>query len=291
MKNLDCYESNDSKRHKIKTNLILCLPITVEECDKIMNGVNIVEKKPKKKMSSREIHKVITSNNTKTKLNFSIEDEKNKLYKSFSTEKSQISKINIKKKAWVHATDKRCWWCTYKFDSTPCAIPMSYNQNNEYTLYGCFCSFNCTKSYILNCNLDKQTEKISLLQQMFFEIYESNEIIIPAPPKEILMDYGGQYTIQEFREMSGNQKIIYRISIPPFNSIEPYIEKRNIYDSIDKFNKKTFCELLNENPEKYKINISNTNAITNKTKSSIKDNNINNNFMNFFLKDKKNVEV
>ena len=53
------------------------------------------------------------------------------------------------KKEWPLKTDVFCGWCIHPFNNIPCAIPEKY-KNGKFYLYGCFCSFNCSASFIFD---------------------------------------------------------------------------------------------------------------------------------------------
>ena len=142
-----------------------------------------------------------------------------------------LRRINVKKNNWPRATNVRCWWCTYPFDGTPCSIPYKYD-DDEFSVFGCFCSFECAMAYIVNVVKDKKWEKAGFLHMMYRAIHGKDDMINPAPPKEVLVDYGGKLTIEKYRERSCNKIISYDIVIPPIVSLRPQIEERNVQGSI-----------------------------------------------------------
>lgn len=142
----------------------------------------------------------------------------------------------LKKNNWPRATDIRCWWCTYQFDGTPCSVPYKYD-GEEFYVYGCFCSFECSMAHIVENVKDKKWEKAALLNLMFKIIHGKDSPIESAPPKEILIDYGGKMTIEMYRKRSCAKMISYDIVIPPIVSLQPQIEERNIMDSINQMDR------------------------------------------------------
>lgn len=135
------------------------------------------------------------------------------------------------KERWPKRTDIKCWWCTYNFDNVPCCIPHKY-ENGNFRVYGNFCSFNCAMAYILQFIEDKKWEKISLLNLLHKEIYNTWGDITPAPKKEVLNTYGGKIDIDEFRKT--NKRITYDLLIPPIFPIKSHVEIRNTGDSLEK---------------------------------------------------------
>ena len=119
----------------------------------------------------------------------------------------------------------KCWWCCYSFNNNPIYIPTDY-ENNEFKVYGNFCSFSCALSYNYYNNKDiEQSIKNESLIYTFYNKIENNSSEIKkikyAPPKELLIDFGGTLTIDEFR----NNQIIYNIIYPPMSITIPYLEK------------------------------------------------------------------
>ena len=47
----------------------------------------------------------------------------------------------------------KCLWCCHSFDNTPWGIPTKC-VNNEYHMFGIFCSPNCAASYIFDSKND-----------------------------------------------------------------------------------------------------------------------------------------
>ena len=185
-------------------------------------------------------------------------DKSNKIY----TNKLNLISYTTGKKIIINKTNIKCWWDTYSFTNLPCFLPEIYH-NNTYHIIGCFCSFNCALAYNLYYLKDSKIyHRKSLTYKLYREMYglSSNDIveIREAPPKYILMDFGGDMTIDTFRRsffMINKEYIVY---IPPIKPINICIEERNI-ENIDDDNdkeyvlrrtkpliKKTFCNFFNE---------------------------------------------
>lgn len=106
-----------------------------------------------------------------------------------------------------------------------CKVPESKNadytliQNNYYETDGIFCSFNCCMSYInKNSNNTLYSQSKHLLHQIFFTYFKKNMPIKPAPDWRLLKDYGGNLSIQEFRNTFNRieiQKIKQYINMRP----------------------------------------------------------------------------
>ena len=132
--------------------------------------------------------------------------------------------INHNKKEILNKKCK-CWWCCYSFNNDPVYIPTDY-EDNEFKVYGNFCSFPCALSYNYYNNRDiEQSIRNESLIYTFYNRVTNNgskiEKIKYAPPKELLIDFGGTLTIDEYR----NDKIIYNVIYPPMSITIPYLEK------------------------------------------------------------------
>ena len=138
---------------------------------------------------------------------------------------------------WKESTDSHCWWCSHSFDTVPVGLPNKYcPKQKKFYLYGCFCSFNCAHSYNLDIKDYKVWERYSLLNYIKKIIYKNvnntdNLIkpIISAPPKEVLKVYGGELSIEEYRNSS--------ISIPKeyYHLLPPMIPIFSVVEEIPKF--------------------------------------------------------
>ena len=226
--------------NKKKTdNLIAHIPLDEETIKKYINDENdeLLNKKNK-------IDIFFESNNNKKKNELLLLKEENKklkkqldqLKKENGIKDSKIFKLNYN---FYNETlnedinsetisEYACWWCCHKFDGLPIGIP-NKKLNNKYHTYGNFCSFNCAAAYTYNTKDWNISDKLSLLHQMYFCIYnlEDYETIKSAPPKETLKLFGGPLTIDEFRSTSNNYYKDFRLIVSPMTSIVPLIEENN----------------------------------------------------------------
>ena len=156
---------------------------------------------------------------------------------------------NIKKKSC-------CFWCTEPFDNPTIYIP-KYNSNNTYHVYGSFCSPECGASYLFNEKLDNTTkfERYYLLNNLYSNIYDFNKNIKPAPSPYYLLDkYYGNLTIEEYRRLFRNDKIMITVD-KPMTKIYPEIFEDNDEYPTQGIDKK------NTNNENYRLSRKNTNKI------------------------------
>lgn len=125
-------------------------------------------------------------------LNLSSEDEEFVIKKPISIKKSVVlyNKDNCKAK---------CFNCHYLFENSPFYLPFDYCQElDRYKVYGNFCSPNCVKSYCINSKHFQN--KLHIVGQFYRKLFGAKFRIKPAPSYLTLKDYGGQLTIEEFRE-------------------------------------------------------------------------------------------
>lgn len=141
----------------------------------------------------------------------------------------QYSYENVHKQ-WPIKTSYLCFWCCHKFDNRPHFIPKKY-EKDIFHVYGNFCSFNCALAFI-NAQKKQHSMDAELLHFLYRKIYNSNIEIKPAPPKEILIDFGGNVTIEEFRS-NFNNNLEYDIIYPPIISMISQISESTKLKSIN----------------------------------------------------------
>lgn len=115
-------------------------------------------------------------------------------------------------------SDKKtaCFWCTYDFSNPPIYIPKNIN-GNSYDVYGCFCSPECGCAFLMNENIDNSVkfERYYLLNNIYCKIYNYEKNIKPAPsPFYLLEKYMGTLTIQEYRKVLENERLLIVIDKP-----------------------------------------------------------------------------
>lgn len=117
-------------------------------------------------------------------------------------------------------TDILCWYCCHSFDTLPVPLPYSYkkvNGVNTYVINGNFCSFNCAKTYNLQCtksSVDKHNV-CTMLTSLQKSIFGCIKPIQKAQQRELLQAFGGVLTIEEFRNMSKNDHSTRKLQICP----------------------------------------------------------------------------
>lgn len=148
----------------------------------------------------------------------------------------------IENKKWLEKTDVCCWWCCHKFDTVPLGLPIYYNNvTNKFQVKGIFCSFACIVAY-------KNTikYKIKNIEYLIKYLYTKltgaklSDTIKVAPPRCSLNMFGGELTIEEFRNSFNENKIYKLVEYPMFVS-KDYIEEIDI-KNVKKVNQSVFKE-------------------------------------------------
>uniref|UniRef100_A0A6C0LTI1 MYM-type domain-containing protein n=1 Tax=viral metagenome TaxID=1070528 RepID=A0A6C0LTI1_9ZZZZ len=121
-----------------------------------------------------------------------------------------------------------CFWCTCDFDNPSIYIPKN-QMNDTYHVYGCFCSPECSVSFLMNENIDtsQKFERYQMLNYIYGKAYNYEKSIQPAPSPYYLLDkFFGNLTIQEYRKLLSNERLLIVID-KPLTRIFPEIHEEN----------------------------------------------------------------
>lgn len=151
-----------------------------------------------------------------------------------------------------------CFHCTYGFDNPPIYIP-KHEINNSYKVYGCFCSPECAVSYLMNENIDTSIkfERYHLLNHIYGKIYNYKKSIKPAPsPHYMLEKFYGNLTIQEYRKLLQNERLILVVE-KPLTRVLPelhednneYIINKNIHNNENNLSTINTYQMKSDNPK------------------------------------------
>lgn len=128
-------------------------------------------------------------------LKLSSEDEEDIHFTNVISKKKSVLLYNKEK----NIAKLRCFHCHNFFDNPPFYLPFDYCQElDRYKIYGNFCSPNCVKTYCID-NKHFQS-KLYLVGSFYRKLFGSQFRIKPAPSYLNLKEYGGNLTIEEFRE-------------------------------------------------------------------------------------------
>lgn len=133
------------------------------------------------------------------------------------------NKLSLKK------TTNKCLWDGHPITNIPFPLPELYH--NGYYICKYFCSINCALSYNLYILKDSKIyQRKSLAIKLYRELYalpsDFELTIKEAPPREILEDYGGDVTIEQFRKSFNVLDKEYITYIPPLKPLGTLIEEQ-----------------------------------------------------------------
>lgn len=198
-----------------------------------------------------------------------LEDDKNSseiFFGDYSVEKlkskifiNENNKFILKKR-----TDILCWWCGHKFDNTPFPLPEKY-YDSKFFVFGNFCSPSCACAYNIDINDHKLWERNSLILKLANELLDDKvDNIYPAPPKQILISFGGNISIDDFRNKT-KKNYSSRLIIPPMVPLTTLIEEsykdRNKYKWETKVNISKYNNLKKNIKIKRSSNLKNDNNL------------------------------
>jgi hypothetical protein len=201
------------------------------------------------------------SNNTIPSTNCSnINDKPLSNNESYTTDDSSTTKLLRRKIKELSIqmlnndiADKKsaCFWCTFDFDNPPIYIP-KHELNNTYYCYGCFCSPECATASLFKESIDTSVkfERYHLINHIYCKIYDYNKNVKPAPDPYYMLDkYYGNLTIQEYRRLLKNNRLILIVDKPFTRSLP------ELYDENDDYiiNNKTIPSSSNNSSSKYKL--------------------------------------
>jgi hypothetical protein len=121
-----------------------------------------------------------------------------------------------------------CWWCCHDFSNIPLSLPIEYNsKTTQFTTFGNFCSFECMKAYNHYENVSQKNNQYMLISLMYSKSNTSSPFACVgcAPPRQCLKEFGGDMTIETFREIS-RKGVVYDIQIPPIIKADYVIDKQ-----------------------------------------------------------------
>ncbi len=213
----DSVNSEDEK-------IIFHLPITIDEINTNDNqemGLFIKSEKDIKETKTPLKKSIETSDSDSTEtLKTSVNNTNvmmSKLGLSNPVNKIITTNINFSQKT-------KCWWCRNCFTTPASQLPEDY-YNDTFFCKGNFCSWNCKKAFNIDLNDSLTWKRDSLINLMYFKTYGQYVEIVPAPHWMCLEEYGGNLTIDKFRESSVANTKEYLVLHPPLISRQMQIEE------------------------------------------------------------------
>lgn len=139
---------------------------------------------------------------------------------------------------WLTRTNVCCWWCCHKFSTLPVGLPQDFSmKTRKFRVTGVFCGFPCMVAYAKN---SPRASKQYLIQHLHSRLTAQplDSELKPAPPRCALKMFGGNLSIDEFRE-SVEKHMIYRMVQYPMFVSRDYIESIDIAN-VKKANSRLF---------------------------------------------------
>ena len=126
-----------------------------------------------------------------------------------------------------------CWHCCNTFTSAPCTAPHSFDRKRStFNVSGIFCSWSCAKAYILEQKSWSSRERLLLLEELARRIHPLGEKSIPtAPPRLRLKMFGGDLTIEQFREESALVRSSVAVPYPLVTQPLMHLREGNVYNN------------------------------------------------------------
>jgi len=147
-----------------------------------------------------------------------------------STRSEQRQLINVSNNIITilpNKTDVHCWWCCHQFDNPPCYATIKYDaMRDRFNIRGNFCSWNCSKSYILSQSDTTKYRKCEYLSYLYLRLNLEQKNIKCAPPREKLKIFGGNMNIEEFRNGYDTSYIDLNPTCGLIKIVDNYEEKR-----------------------------------------------------------------
>ena len=228
--------NNNNKENVItKQNIILHLKCNSKDINKIFDNkiesFDFIAQKSDLKYDNIFYDKITSNNNITNNNFFTSNNDNNDVNKYICSlcngfDEKSLDNKNLNKKLdnlirnfhINNICDKKtaCFWCTFDFSNPPIYIPKNI-VNNNYEVYGCFCSPECGCAFLMNQNLDNSIkfERYYLLNNIYCKIYNYEKNIKPAPsPFYLLEKYMGTLSIQEYRKLLQNERLLIVIDKP-----------------------------------------------------------------------------
>lgn len=247
----------DTVKNNCKQSIIVQLKITQEDIEKMESNNVYDDKKLDYQLIMEETYKEPLKCSYNDELEqLIIQDEKiddNKHYNNVICDGVDYDKTihnNIIFKDFnerkFYKTSAACWWCCHTFTNNPCGIPVNY-ENDTFDVKGLFCSFNCAMARLNSDEkyIHKKMEIVSLMYLMYEKIFNTSiDKIIPSPEKEVLEMFGGNITIDEYRQNSS----IFNVNYDKLTYVIPQMEELKITKNND------YTNYVNKNKKQNKFN-------------------------------------
>lgn len=118
--------------------------------------------------------------------------------------KTQIEKSNLKLfNTKIEDENVVCWYCTHTFDGNAVSVPASFSLKRGYLCHGIFCGWGCAKTWNMDSTSQMKFQRNDFINKLIRLSNNGAFVSIPkAPNRYLLKKFGGDLTIDEFREKS-----------------------------------------------------------------------------------------
>lgn len=132
-----------------------------------------------------------------------------------------------------------CWWCCHECTGTPLSMPFKHDEKrNTFRTSGTFCSWSCMKTYALDTyGINRGSIICGNMIMMRRKLFGKLGSIRPAPKRFRLTQFGGDLTIDQFREnllidteppKEVNTEVIPNIIIAPVSNTSKMYEIKSV---------------------------------------------------------------
>ncbi len=145
-------------------------------------------------------------------------------------------------------SDAACFWCCHTFINRPVVLPLR-DQGKYLQVFGNFCCPECATAYLFDMRQDSHTrwEQLAILYRIYSEACGGK--IHPAPSKNILKLFGGNLSIDEYRNLIRSYKVRVDVHLPPMVSLLATMDTKPI-DFYDASITKNVSETVKERLQK-----------------------------------------
>ena len=134
-----------------------------------------------------------------------------------------------------------CWWCCHSFEGNPLSMPFKYDdRRNKFYTTGNYCSWSCVKSHALErygCTVGSRINGNVVMMRK--KMYNQIGPVKPAPSRYRLIVFGGDLSIEQFRENStrDTNKPEMKIDTKPYtDNLIPFVSNTKKMDEIKNAN-------------------------------------------------------
>lgn len=125
-----------------------------------------------------------------------------------------------------------CWHCCSPCNRTPLPLPVGHNPKTDvFTVFGCFCSWSCMRAYAR----DHLPGHVASVRAHFMAAFRKrcepgwrmSSGFTTAPPRQMLQQFGGPMTIEQFRAAS-EEGLGYSVLPPKMLPLVQIIEQQRL---------------------------------------------------------------